>query len=160
MIVPKLDYAGEVWEGNAKLVKQLKTIQMRAAKRSTRMLKFDEVLQQYKEQNWKSTHSKHRDVRMLKGQHKVRNMPKKRLPAIADRVVLEEVTKVPAGIRWDSVVEKVWMDRGGNQQEVMSVLREVCGVREWNKRNDSNKGKANANQQGEGGATLEAFTGG
>ena len=101
-----------------------------------------------------------RDVRTLKGQPKVRNMPKKRLPAIADRAVLEEVTKVPAGIRWDSVVEKVWMDRGGNQQEVMSVLREVCGVREWNKRNDSNKGKANANQQGEGGATLEAFTGG
>ena len=101
-----------------------------------------------------------RDVRTLKGQPKVRNMPKKRLPAIAERAVLEEVTKGPAGIRWDSVVEKVWMDRGGNQQEVMSVLREVCGVREWNKRNDSNKGKANANQQGEGGATLEIFTGG
>ena len=85
---------------------------------------------------------------------------KKRLPAIADRAIWEKVTKGRAGTRWDSVVEKVWMDRGGNQQEVMSVLREVCGVREWNKRNDSNKGKANANQQGEGGATLEAFTGG
>ena len=97
---------------------------------------------------------------MLKGQHKVRNMPKKRLPAIADRAVLEKHTKGRAGIRWDSVVEKVWKDRGGKQQEVMSVLREVCGVQYWSKRNDSNKGKANANQQGEGGATLEAFTGG
>ena len=153
MIVPKLDYAGEVWEGNAKLVKQLKTIQMRAAKRSTRMLKFDEVLQQYKEQNWKSTHSKHRDVRMLKGQHKVRNMPKKRLPAIADRAVLEKHTKGRAGIRWDSVVEKVWKDRGGNQHEVMSVHREVCGVQHWER-------KADASQQGEGGETLERFTGG
>ena len=75
-----------------------------------------------------------RDVRTLKGQPKVRNMPKKRLPAIADRAVLEEVTKVRAGIRWDTVVEKVWKDRGGKQQEVMSVLREVCGVQGWSKR--------------------------
>ena len=31
VIVPKLEYAGEVWEGNAKLVKQLETVQMTAA---------------------------------------------------------------------------------------------------------------------------------
>ena len=31
VIVPKLGYAGEVWEGNAKLVKQLETVQMEAA---------------------------------------------------------------------------------------------------------------------------------
>ena len=42
-------------------------------------------------------------------------MPKKRLPAIADRAVLEKVTKGRAGIRWDSAVEKVWQDIGGNQ---------------------------------------------
>ena len=33
VIVPKLEYAGEVWEGNAKLVKQLETVQMTAAKK-------------------------------------------------------------------------------------------------------------------------------
>ena len=32
VIVPKLEYA-EVWEGNAKLVKQLETVEMTAAKR-------------------------------------------------------------------------------------------------------------------------------
>ena len=32
MIVPKLEYA-KVWEGDAKLVKQLETVQMAAAKR-------------------------------------------------------------------------------------------------------------------------------
>ena len=32
-IVPKLEYAGEVWEGNAKLVRQLETVQMTAAKK-------------------------------------------------------------------------------------------------------------------------------
>ena len=31
VIVPKLEYAGEVWEGNAKFVKQLQTVQMTAA---------------------------------------------------------------------------------------------------------------------------------
>ena len=31
VIVPKLEYAGVVWEGNAKLVKQLETVQMTAA---------------------------------------------------------------------------------------------------------------------------------
>ena len=33
VIVPKLEYAGEVWEGNAKFVKELETGQMTAAKR-------------------------------------------------------------------------------------------------------------------------------
>ena len=31
VIAPKLEYAGEVWEGNAKFVKQLQTVQMAAA---------------------------------------------------------------------------------------------------------------------------------
>ena len=31
VIVPKLEYAGEVWEGDAKFVKQLETVQMAAA---------------------------------------------------------------------------------------------------------------------------------
>ena len=34
-------------------------------------------------------------------------MPKKRLPAIAGWAVWEKVTKGRAGIRWDSVVEKL-----------------------------------------------------
>ena len=33
VIVPKLEYAGEVWEGNAKLVKKFETIPMTAAKK-------------------------------------------------------------------------------------------------------------------------------
>ena len=32
VIVPKLKYAGEAWEGNAKFVKQLETLQMTATK--------------------------------------------------------------------------------------------------------------------------------
>ena len=33
VIVPKLEYAGEVWEGNAKLVKKLESVPMTAAKK-------------------------------------------------------------------------------------------------------------------------------
>ena len=62
-----------------------------------------------------------RDVRKLKWQYKLRNTPKKRLPAIADRAVWEKATKGRAGIRWDSVFENVWKDIGGNQEEILSV---------------------------------------
>ena len=48
-------------------------------------------------------------------------MPKKRLTAIADRTVWEKVRKGRAGIRWDSVVEKVWKDIGGNQEGILSI---------------------------------------
>ena len=43
------------------------------------------------------------------------------MPAIADRTVWEKVAKGRAGIRWDSVVEKVWKDIEGNQEEILSV---------------------------------------
>ena len=33
VIVPKLEYAGEVWEGNATAIRQLETAQMSAAKK-------------------------------------------------------------------------------------------------------------------------------
>ena len=41
--------------------------------------------------------------------------------AIADRAVLEKVTKGRAGIRWVSAVEKGWKDVGGNQEEILSI---------------------------------------
>ena len=59
-------------------------------------------------------------MRKSRWQYKVSNMPKKRLPAIADRAVWERVTKGRAELRWRSVVEKVWKDIGGNQEEILS----------------------------------------
>ena len=41
VIVPKLEYAGEVREGSAKLVKQLETVQITAARKILQMLKYD-----------------------------------------------------------------------------------------------------------------------
>ena len=120
VIVPKLEYAGEVWEGNAKLVKRLETVQMTAAEkvlgcsRTTRITVLRAELGMYPRKT-------NRDVRKLNWQNNVRNMAKKRLPAIADKAVWKKVTKGRAGIRWDSVVEKVWKVIPGNQEEILSI---------------------------------------
>ena len=42
VLVPKLEYAGEAWEGNPEFVKQLKTVQTTDAKNKTRMLMYDD----------------------------------------------------------------------------------------------------------------------
>ena len=62
-------------------------------------------------------------MRKLKWQHRARNMPKKRLPAIPDRTVREKVTQGRSEIRWDSVVEKVWKGIKGNQGDILSIER-------------------------------------
>ena len=81
-----------------------------------------------------------RDVRELKWQYKVKNMPDKRLPVTADRtVVREKITKGRAGTRWDNVVEKLWKDLGRDQEQ--AVFREVWRVQNGSKRNNR-KGKA------------------
>ena len=51
----------------------------------------------------------------------VRNMPKKRLPAKADRAVWEKATKGRAGIRWDSGVDKLSKDVGGKHEDILSI---------------------------------------
>ena len=56
-------------------------------------------------------------------------MPKKRLPAIADRAVWEKVKRARAGIRWDSVVEKAWKDIGGNQEEILLSIEKFGGYK-------------------------------
>ena len=105
-----------------KLVKHLETIQMTAAQKvlgcssttSNTVLRAELGMYPLKTD---------RDVRKLKWQYKLRNTPKKRLPAIADRAVWEKATKGRAGIRWDSVVEKGRKDIGGNQEEILVCLR-------------------------------------
>ena len=92
VIVPKLEYAGEVWEGNAKFVKQLETVQMTAAKKipgcssttTNTVLRTELGMYPY---------ITYRNVRKLKWQYKVKNMSEKGLPAIVDTAVWEEITK-------------------------------------------------------------------
>ena len=42
-----------------------------------------------------------------------------RLPAIGDRAAWEKMTTGRGGIRWDNVVEKMWKDLGGDQEEAL-----------------------------------------
>ena len=50
-----------------------------------------------------------------------------RQPYIADRAVWEKIPKGRAGIRWDNVVEKIWDDLGGDQEEVLLPSTEKFG---------------------------------
>ena len=98
MIVPKLDYAGDIWEGNAKLVKQLETVQMTAAKK---ILGCSSTTRNTVRRAELGMHplKTNRDVRKLKLQYKVKNMHEERLPAIVDKAVWEKITKGRAEIR-------------------------------------------------------------
>ena len=88
VIVPKLEYAREVWEGNAKLVKQLETVQMTAAKKTPRCLSTTSNTVLRAELGTHPLRT-NRVKKKLKRQYKVRNMPQKRLAAIVDRAVWE-----------------------------------------------------------------------
>ena len=104
VIVPTLEYAGEVREGNAKFEKQLETVQMKAAAKktpgcssttsNTAVLRAELLIGTY-------PLAKNRDVKKLRWQHKGNNVPEQRLPAIVDRAVWEKITKGRAGIRRD-----------------------------------------------------------
>ena len=91
----------------------------------------------------------------MKWQYEERNMPKKWLPAIADRAVWEKVTKGGAGTRWDSLVEKVWKDIGGNLEEIPLSIEKFAGYKtEVKERIEIRTRLALRKKQGEGGGTL------
>ncbi|CAB1113164.1 unnamed protein product [Ectocarpus sp. CCAP 1310/34] len=92
VIVPKLEYAGEVWEGNEKAVKQLETVQMAAAKK---------IL------GCSSTTS---------NTYKASRMSDDRLPAMVDKAARGKATPGKKGIRWDKVVERVWKEIGDEEE--------------------------------------------
>ena len=85
-------------------------------------------------------------------------MPKTRLPATAARAVWQQVTKGRAGMRWDSVVDKVWKDIGGNQEEILLSIREVWGGYKTEVREV--KATRSSKKQGQGGGTLLDICGG
>ena len=62
---------------------------------------------------------------------------------MADRAVWERTTKGRAGIRWDNVVEKVWKDLGGDQEEVLS-MEKFGGYKTKSRVKNRRKGEASA----------------
>ena len=158
VIVPKLEYEGEVWEGNAYFVKQLETVRMTAAKKilgcssTTSITVLRAELGMYPLET-------NGDVRKLKWRYKVKDMPEKRLPAIVDDAVWEKITRGRAGIRWDNAVEKIWKDVGGDQEEELSTETFGGRVQDRTEITKRRKGKANANKYGERGDHLEIYEG-
>ena len=75
-----------------------------------------------------------------------RQMPKKRLSALAKIAVWEKVTKGLAGIRWDGVVDEVWKEITGIQED--TVHGEVWGAQDRRKTKDRKKRKASMRQEG------------
>ena len=66
-------------------------------------------------------------MRKLKRQYKVKNVPEKTLPAIADGAVCEKETRGRAELRWDSVVERAWKCMVANQEDMVSVRVDKFG---------------------------------
>ena len=60
--------------------------------------------------------------------------------AIVIMFVWQKRTKGKAGIRWDKVVENVWKEIGGNQEEIMSIY-DGGGVLDKSKGHDRTKRK-------------------
>ena len=141
-IVPKLECAGKVWEGNAKFVKQLKIVQMTAAKKMLGCSSTTSSTLSRAELGMYPLKT-NRDLRKLEWQYKIQNMPEKRLPAIVDRAVWEKLTKKRAAIRWDNVVEKNMEGLGGRPRRG-TVYREVWRVQDRSKRKNRRNGKASA----------------
>ena len=52
-----------------------------------------------------------------------------RLPAIVERAVWEQITKGRAGMRWEYVVDKIWMDFGGDQEWVVLNIEKFGGYK-------------------------------
>ena len=84
-------------------------------------------------------------------------MPEKRLPAIVDRAVWQKIAKGRTGIRWDNVVEKIWRDLGGYQEEVLST--DKFGGYKTELKERIYKGKVNAKKWGERGEALKDVRG-
>ena len=146
VVVPKLEYAGGVWEGNAKFVQQLEQLETEQMTAANKTLGCSSTTSNTVLRAKVGLYSleTNRDVRKMKWQYKVKNMPEKRLPTIVDRAVWEKITKGRAGIRWDNVAEKPRKDLGGDQEEVLYVYREVWRVQDRSKRKNRRKGKVSA----------------
>ena len=121
VIVPKLEYAGEVWEGNKKLAEKLETVQMSAAKKILGCSKTTSNTALRAELGIYALKT-NRDMRKLRWQHSVRSMQSERLPAIVDRAVWKKATKGQP-VRWDKEVERIWQEIGGKSDAAIGSAR-------------------------------------
>ena len=100
IIVPKLGYAGEVWEGNVNFVKQLETVQTTAANRIPRCQSTTTNTVLKAELGTYPLKTKQRHEKVGKWQYKVTCQKRGCQPhLVGGRAVWEKVAKGRAGIR-------------------------------------------------------------
>ena len=120
VIVPPLEYAGEVWEGNQKVAKELERVQTQAAKAilgcrmrtSTAAVRAELGIHSLKTG---------RDLRKLKWQYRMQQMGDKRLPKIAREAKWGSRKKGRKPVEWAKVVEKVWEGIDINEEETLEL---------------------------------------
>ena len=70
------------------------------------------------------------------------NFVGEKAPPSYDRAVWKKVAKGQP-VRWDKEVERVWQEKGGNKDEVLSI-GESFGVQDKSKGHDRNQGERSA----------------
>ena len=107
VIVPPLEYAGEVWEGNTKVVKELEAAQMKAAKIILGCSKRTSNAAVRAELGIRSLKSG-RDEKKLTWQYRMCGMGEERLPRIAWEAKWENKKRGRQPTEWAKVVDGVW----------------------------------------------------
>ncbi|CAB1116710.1 unnamed protein product [Ectocarpus sp. CCAP 1310/34] len=120
VIVPPLEYAGEVWEGNKKVVKELEAAQMKAAKTilgCSRRTSNAAVRAELGIQSLRSG----RDARKLTWQYRMCGMGEERLPRIVWEAKWANKKRGKQPTEWVKVVEDVWKGLDIDEDETLET---------------------------------------
>ncbi|CAB1120939.1 unnamed protein product [Ectocarpus sp. CCAP 1310/34] len=120
VIVPPLEYAGEVWEGNKKVVKELEAAQMKAAKTilgCSRRTSNAAVRAELGIQSLRSG----RDARKLTWQYRMCGMGEERLPRIVWEAKWANKKRGRQPTEWVKVVEDVWKGLDIDEDETLET---------------------------------------
>ncbi|CAB1118116.1 unnamed protein product [Ectocarpus sp. CCAP 1310/34] len=120
VIVPPLEYAGEVWEGNKKVVKQGEAVQMKAAKIILGCSKRTSNAAARAELGIQSLRSG-RDARKLTGQYRMYGMGEERLPRIVWEAKWANKKRARQPTEWVKVVEDVWKGLDIDEDETLET---------------------------------------
>jgi len=120
VIIPPLEYAGEVWEGNTKIVAELEAAQMKAAKIILGCSQRTSNAAVRAELGLNSLRTG-RDTKKLTWQYRMGNMGKERLPRIAWEAGWTNKAKGRQPIEWAKVVKGVWSGLGIDEEETLGA---------------------------------------
>ena len=128
VIVPPLEYAGEVWEENKKVVKELEAAQMKAAKIILGCSKRTSNAAVRAELGIRSLRSG-RDARKLTWQYRMGGMGEERLPRIVWKAKWPNKQRGRQPTEWVKVVGGVWKGIEIDEDETLET-EGIAGFKE------------------------------